>query len=241
MQFSATSPSATSPNPTSAIDYGPVAVSRLKDESKAIFEALKAGRRVPISRRGEVVAVIEPARVDRFAEELATFAIPGSAELPELTATELSQGSPAEFVRKAESGTRSFVTRNNKVYGVLVAQPQSAQERPWETLDFYRAREAELAAYEQANPGASTEDLLTQTERLTTRAVATATAVPEWTPLPEAVARTITSSPVAGPDRHALEDALATMITTLQQASGAVEHATTLLTQASSRAVGASH
>lgn len=225
----------------SVFDYGPVAVSRMKDESKAIFEALEHGRRVPISRRGIVVAAIEPAEVDRFGAELAAFAVAGAATLPELSATQLSQGSPGEFVRLAESGTRSYVTRNNKVYGVLVSQAESRAARPWETVEFYREREAELTAYEQAHPQVTADELLAETERLTARAIAAFPGEGAQAGTRAAPAARADAAGPAGPDRAALEDALTTMATTLRRAKGEVERATALLAQVSRPAVRATH
>src|SRR5690349_9279210 len=100
-------------------DFGPVPVSQMKSESKRIFDALDAGRRVLISRHGQVVAAIDPPRLAQHEHTLAMFAIADPSGLRELSATTISQQSPALFVREAEQGTPSYVTRDHKVHGVL--------------------------------------------------------------------------------------------------------------------------
>src|SRR5690349_598439 len=100
-------------------DYGPVPVSRLKEESQRVFGALEAGRRVMVSRYGEVVAVLDPPDVQRDALFLAAYAVGAGFAFGELTATELGQGSPSEYVRRAEIGDPSYLTRGGKVFGVL--------------------------------------------------------------------------------------------------------------------------
>lgn len=100
-----------------AAEYGPVPISRLKEESSRVFSALEAGRRVLISRHGRVVASIEPADQAGHADLLAGFAV--GVDVGELTSTQISQGSPSAAVHEAEQGGNLLVTRNNKVYGVL--------------------------------------------------------------------------------------------------------------------------
>lgn len=138
-------------------DYGPVPVSRLKDESTRIFAALGDGRRVLISRRGQVVAAIEPASIDRHAAELARFALPSEGPMAEITASDLSQGSPSERVRAAESGTPSLLTRNNKVYGVLSSVPPApaGNARQARLDEWVAAREHALTEFEQSHPDAT--------------------------------------------------------------------------------------
>lgn len=138
-------------------DYGPVPVSRLKDESTRIFAALGDGRRVLISRRGQVVAAIEPASIDRHAAELARFALPSEGPMAEITASDLSQGSPSERVRAAESGTPSLLTRNNKVYGVLSSVPPApaGNARQARLDEWVAAREHALTEFEPSHPDAT--------------------------------------------------------------------------------------
>ena len=131
-------------------DYGPVPVSRLKHESSSIFDALEAGRRVLISRSGKVVAAIEPASVERHALQLAGYAVthPG-ADIDELSATSIGQGSPSRAVRAAEEGRSTLVTRNNKVFGVMNA-PHTAL-----SLAEVDASERALADFERTHPEAT--------------------------------------------------------------------------------------
>lgn len=133
-------------------DYGPVPVSRLKEENAAIFAALDQGRRVLVSRRGVVVAAIEPASLRTHGLQLATYALSERSPEDELTATEIGQGSPASFVKRAEQGRTCLLTRSNKVYGVL------GPARSDETLDQVQARERMLAEFERDHPDATPEE-----------------------------------------------------------------------------------
>lgn len=144
-----------------APDYGPIPVSRLKEESGGLFTALDSGRRVLISRHGQVVATIEPASVERHAAQLASFALSSrEVPVPELSATDLGQGSPSESIRRAEEGVASLVTRNNKVYGVLTAP------RATESLAVVDEQERALARFEREHPGASAQEFAALVEDL---------------------------------------------------------------------------
>lgn len=135
-----------------AMDYGPIPVSRLKEEHSAIFSALDQGRRVLVSRRGVVVAAIEPASLRTHALQLAQYALGERGPEDELTATEIGQGSPSAFIKRAEEGHVSLLTRGNKVYGVL------GPARLDETLDQVRTRESMLSEFERNHPEATPEE-----------------------------------------------------------------------------------
>lgn len=132
------------------MDYGPIPVSRLKDEAPAFYEALSKGRRVLVSRHGRVVAAIEPVSVTSHSTQLAQFAAAStSAQVSDLSATNFGQGSPSEYIRMAESGTSSLVTKNGKVYGVL-SSPDGVEE-----LDKVDERESALTEFEHDRPDAT--------------------------------------------------------------------------------------
>lgn len=151
----------TTRSPGSPLDYGPIPMSRLKHEANAVYQALQEGRRVLISRHGAVVAAIDPVSLDRHVRELARFALPSEGdELPHLTARELMQGSPSDFVRRAEEGSPSLVTRANKVYGVLTS------DVPAENAQSVDKREDALAYFERQHPDASAEDFAAESARL---------------------------------------------------------------------------
>lgn len=142
-------------------DYGPVPISRLKGEVAKIFEALEHGRRVLVSRHGEVVAVIQPAATSeskrRYRDELIRFAVSGAKGLSVLTATDFGQGSPSAFIRAAQDGSASLVSRDNRVVGVLT-QVTADQPAITESADSVDARERYLAEYERTHPEATAED-----------------------------------------------------------------------------------
>lgn len=132
-------------------DFGPVAVSRLKEELPQVLEALEQHRRVLVSRHGSVVAAIEPASTVAHGAQLASFAL-GSSEVRELSATQISQGSPAEAVSRAATGEPVLLTKRNKVYGVLGAPIAE------DTLESAIRQEAELVAFETTHPDATPEE-----------------------------------------------------------------------------------
>lgn len=147
------------------LEYGPIPVSRFKEEAAHVFEALEAGRRVLISRHGQVVASIEPASLDVHGPELAAFALRDNA-VAELSASHISQRSPSEAIHRAEAGTHSLLTRSNKVYGVLTGRPPAAED-----LKNVDEQERALAAFEREHPEASAEEFARAS-----RAVASGTA-----------------------------------------------------------------
>jgi hypothetical protein len=131
--------------------YGPVPVSRIKPEAKTIFEVLAAGRPVHISRYGQVAAVIDPpAAIPQ--ELLADYALGDHAGLPELTATEINQGSPAAAVLAAvEEGPR-YVTRKHRVHGLLRKVTDADLATPEPSDEQLAERERRLDEYLEAHP-----------------------------------------------------------------------------------------
>lgn len=144
-------------------DFGPVPVSRLKEEAQRLYHALESGHRVLVSRHGRVVAAITPPSLSRDNRLLAAFALHGSS-VSELSATDIGQGSPSEAVRRAEDGEPIVVTRQNRVVGVLGTAP-IAQE----TVESAEAQERMLAAFEAANPDATPEEFAEASMRISTR------------------------------------------------------------------------
>jgi antitoxin (DNA-binding transcriptional repressor) of toxin-antitoxin stability system len=143
-----------------ATDFGPVPASQVKSESNRIFDALEQGRRVLISRYGKVVAVIDPPSLARHGHMLAAYAVLGLGTPLELTATEIAQGAPGEHIRRAEEGTPSLVTRNSKVYGVLL--PHSGEP----TKSDPDEEESLLAQFEEAHPDATPAEFAAEVARL---------------------------------------------------------------------------
>jgi hypothetical protein len=131
--------------------YGPIPVSRIKPEAKTIFEVLAAGRPVHISRYGQVAAVIDPpAAIPQ--ELLADYAVGDHAGFPELTATEINQGSPASAVLAAVEDGPRYVTRKHRVHGLLrrVTDADLATSEPSD--EQLAERERRLAEYLEAHP-----------------------------------------------------------------------------------------
>lgn len=144
-------------------DFGPIPVSRLKADAPQIFEALGQGRRVLVSRRGEVVAAIDPPdAIDT--QVLAEYALPGRRNLDELSASEINRGSPSRAVADAAKGLARYVTKDSRVYGMLrrVTGEELAAElpTPQEATD-HRQRVEELL---QVNPAATAEEIVALTQ-----------------------------------------------------------------------------
>jgi len=127
--------------------YGPVPVSRMKAESSAIFTALSQGRRVLISRRGQVVATIEPADRGAHGDLLESFAL--GVDVPAVSSTDLSQSYIGSFVDRARAGANVLLTKRNVVKVVVTGPPATASA---ESVD---AEEELLAAFERDHPDAS--------------------------------------------------------------------------------------
>lgn len=153
-------------------DYGPVPVSRMKPESTRIFDALAGGRRVLISKNGQVAAVIDPpALVPR--ELLIDYAIPVELGLPELTATDINQGSPSSAVTAAVEGSPYLVTRDHEVYGflrgitdddVIASVPTSEEDAEYERqIEEFLAQHPAADAAEVAAFSEQLEQELTST------------------------------------------------------------------------------
>lgn len=105
-------------------DYGPVAISRLKDVKASVQAALRRGDQVLLSRHGVVVASIEPP-AEKHAALLLDFATKSGKDtpLPVLTMTDIGRGSPSAVVREAEAGVEALVTDRGRVLGVLTSAP----------------------------------------------------------------------------------------------------------------------
>ena len=98
-------------------DLGPIPVSQLKAESSSVFEALEQNRRVLISKRGVVVAVINPPTVDRV-HEVAAYSLPGATRT-ELTSSEINNSASGVINDVLFSKKPAYVTKKDRVFGFL--------------------------------------------------------------------------------------------------------------------------
>lgn len=139
-------------------DFGPVPVSRLKADAAGIYRALEQGRKVLVSRRGEVVAVVDPAEAVPT-KLLVEYVLPGRRHLGELTATEINQGSPSRAVANASHGVRSYFSKDHRVYGVLreVTADELAEELPSD--EEVAARQRRIDDYLRNHPQAGASEL----------------------------------------------------------------------------------
>lgn len=150
-------------------DYGPVPISRLKGERARIQEALRGGRRVLLSRHGEVVASIEPPS-ERHASLLLDFATKTAnlGRLPVLTMTDIGRGSPSAHVRSAQTGNETLLTDHGRVIGVLTAAPHAVDRaralRRAEAIDGFIATHPEAGPKDLATFADDLDALLAQSE-----------------------------------------------------------------------------
>ena len=135
------------------------AVSRIKADAARIYDALEAGRRVLVARHGQVVAAIDPC-CSVAPGLLVDYVVPGRRRLPELTASEINQGSPSRAVSEASAGDARYVTKDGQVYGVL--RPISGEELAAEIPSTEEAAELSrrIEDYLSAHPDATAEDLV---------------------------------------------------------------------------------
>lgn len=164
-------------------DYGPVPVSRIKAESTALFDALARGRSILVSKHGRVVAAIDPPRAIP-PELLVYYAIPGDRVLPELTASDINQGSPSAAVTASVEGSPRYVTKDNRVYGLLreISDDDLAAHIP--SREQVSERERRIEEFLARNPDASAEQLASLGEELNRElGIAQAAAIPETSSL----------------------------------------------------------
>jgi LacI family transcriptional regulator len=146
-------------------ELGPIPVSRLKIEAVSIFAALANGRRVLISRRGRVVAAIDP--VGSLAlETLAQFATPGKTDMGELSASDINRRSPSAAIELSLKGVDHYVTRENRLYGVLraIGTEELSQDHLPEEQVIERQRRIDRFLVE--TPDAEPEQLIRFTEQV---------------------------------------------------------------------------
>ena len=139
-------------------DFGPVPVSRFKVDAGRIYDALESGRRVLVSRRGEVVAVVDPAEALE-PHLLMAYVMPGRRNLAELTASEINRGSPSRAVADAAAGVPRYVTKDAQVYGILrgVTAEELADELP--SAEEIAAGQSRIDEYMQDHPEATAVEL----------------------------------------------------------------------------------
>jgi hypothetical protein len=142
------------------IDYGPVAVSRLRREIASVSIALDQKRRVLLSRHGQVVAAIEPpsSRFDRLLLDYTTLSR-DDRTVPVLTLTQIGRGAPGPFIKDAQDGISTLITSHGRVLGVLTKKPEplssdGASDR-LELMKEFAAKNRDASPAEFAKFGAS--------------------------------------------------------------------------------------
>lgn len=149
-------------------DHITLPVSALKKEAGRVFDALESGRTVYVSKYGEVVAAFRP---DVPADVRAAYALPHEMTPNELTARDMQRGVPTVAVNDAAAGLLSLLTRDHKVYGMLV--PAAAPVAPAaEDIDLAAAEATSEAmnTYLRANPDASIDEITSYRDELDARA-----------------------------------------------------------------------
>lgn len=131
-------------------------VSALKKEAGRVFDALTEGCTVYVSKYGEVVAAFRP---DVPGDLVAAYALPQLAT-NELTARDMQRGVPTAAVNDAAGGLPSLVTRDHKVYGVLVPAVSPAAPAAQDIdLQAAEANAERMNTFLRANPDASIDEI----------------------------------------------------------------------------------
>ena len=154
-------------------NFGPVPIARFKPDSGSMFTALEEGRRVLLSKRGRVIARIEP-HTQLRPGLAALYATPGEQLLRDLTATRINQGSPSKLINEAvECGVPCFVSNQRVLYGVLhgVTDAQVAQDTPSRSQSDEIQRR--IDAFLTAHPDVDAERLAAETEAIERAVMAT--------------------------------------------------------------------
>jgi|GEM_PF-3866681 hypothetical protein len=139
-------------------DYGPVPISRVKEESDQIYEALAKGRRVLISRRGAIDSVIDP--VSDVPDLLTlSYMVPSMGPvLEQCSATDVGQGNLSERVRYAVDEHPVYFTKDRNLYGILRGIDRDELEAEFPSEEAAEAEAQFVADYlssdeaQKANP-----------------------------------------------------------------------------------------
>lgn len=121
-------------------------LSAVKSHVTTLFESLKDGNTVYVSKRGRIVAAFWPLA---FVPETVRSAYSSpDADLPTLTATEIGRNGPSDAIAKAERGLPTVVGRDGRIYGILtratapkpatVPDPAIVGAKSDALLDFHR-------------------------------------------------------------------------------------------------------
>lgn len=137
-------------------------VSALKSEVNRVFDALAAGRTVFVSRFGDVVAAFQP---DVPTEIAAAYALP-HVDTAELSSRAMHQASPTRAVNEAVGGLPSLVTRDHKVYGMLVAAKLPVHAASSPDVEALEARSEAMTEFLTRNPNAAIEDIVAHRKQL---------------------------------------------------------------------------
>lgn len=179
-----------------AADYGPVPVSRLNGEATSIFEALRDGRRVLVSRRDTVEVVFTPSTAipDVF---LGAYAL-GEHVLPQVSLRRVSRENPSALLDELLTGPPQLLIRNEAIEGVAsaAAMVRGVGFASVEEAEAHAARTATLLGRltgERAPVGWSSSDVLAALQQ----------AADQGGSGPGPESSTVGPPPSAGPESHA--------------------------------------
>ena len=143
--------------------YTVLPLSALKSNVTELFEALKVGTTVYVSKHGRITAAFRPRT---FVPELVAAAYTSpELDLPTITARDIGRHSLSQVVADAEAGLPAAAVKDGHVYGILTPastpRPDVAPDP-----DVVAARADAMLEYQTRHPDASADDIVAFSDSL---------------------------------------------------------------------------
>lgn len=137
--------------------YTVLPLSALKNHVTDLFEALKAGTTVYISKHGRITAAFRPHMF--VPESVAAVYTSPHLDLPTITAREIGRQSLSQVIAEAAAGLPAVAIKDSRIYGMLTpATAPHPDTVPNPTA--VGAKADALLDYQENNPDASIDDIM---------------------------------------------------------------------------------
>lgn len=137
--------------------YTVLPLSALKNHVIDLFEALKAGTTVYISKHGEIVAAFRPHMY--VPEGVAAVYTSPHLDPPAITAREIGRESLSQVIAEAAAGFPAVAMKENRIYGMLTPATAPQPDTVPDPAEVGAKAEA-LRVYQENNPDAPVDDIM---------------------------------------------------------------------------------
>lgn len=137
--------------------YTVLPLSALKNHVIDLFEALKAGITVYISKRGQIVAAFRPHMY--VPEGVAAVYTSPHLDLPTITAREIGRQSLSQVIAEAADGFPAVAMKDSRIYGMLTPATAPQPDTVPDPATVGAKAEA-LRLYQENNPDAPIDDIM---------------------------------------------------------------------------------